>query len=165
VELCLSKAKELDVPDLPQFCGLPEETNQDYPLVLTCSKSPYYLHSSYRWLFGLRRKEPNPVAVIHPHTAEEYGIKEGDGVVIETSHGSIEQKARIRDRVLPGVVHASYGWWFPEAGEERLYDWDRSNYNILTSAENPGREFGTPDLKGLACRIAKGQQQNGAERK
>jgi len=165
VELCLSTAGELDVPEMPQFRGLPQETDGDYPLVLTCSKSPYYLHSSYRWLSGLRRKEPDPLAVIHPQTAVEYGIEEGDVVVIETRQGRIEQKASIGDRILPGVVHASYGWWFPEAGEERLYDWDRSNYNILTSAENPGREFGTPDLKGLACRIAKGQQQNGAERK
>ena len=156
VELSLSRADKLGVPELPEFRGLPGETDREYPLVLTCSKSPYYLHSSYRWVSRLRSREPDPVAVIHPQTAKEHGIAEEEWMVLVTKHGRIEQKARIRDRVLLGVVHAAYGWWFPETGEERGYEWDRSNYNVLTSADNPGREYGTPDLKGLACRIEKG---------
>jgi anaerobic selenocysteine-containing dehydrogenase len=101
----------------------------------------------------LRKREPDPVVVIHPQTAEEHDIAEGEWVVIETRRGRIEQKAKIRDRILPGVVHAAYGWWFPEAGDERLHNWNGSNYNVLTSGDRRGREFGTPDLKGLACRI------------
>jgi anaerobic selenocysteine-containing dehydrogenase len=55
--------------------------------------------------------------------------------------------------VDPRVIYAAYGWWFPEEKMEALFGWDRSNFNILTSTENLGREFGTPNLKGINCRI------------
>ncbi len=156
VELRLTRARDLGAPELPEYHGLPRETDPEFPLVLTCSKSPYYLHSSYRWLSRLRRREPDPVAEIHPQTAREHGIEDGEWMIIATRQGRIEQKARVRDRILPGVVHAAYGWWFPEAGEDALYAWDRSNYNMLTSGDSPGREYGTPDLKGIPCRVDKG---------
>jgi hypothetical protein len=53
------------------------------------------------------------------------------------------------------VIYAAYGWWFPEEKAEALYEWERSNFNILTSTDNLGREFGTPNLKGINCRIRK----------
>jgi hypothetical protein len=30
---------------------------------------------------------------------------------------------------------------------------DRSNFNILTATDKNGRQFGTPNLKGINCRI------------
>jgi anaerobic selenocysteine-containing dehydrogenase len=155
VELELSQAEKFNLPSLPLFDGLPEEEDPDYPLVLTSSKSQYYLHSSYRWVQRLRQRRPHPRAEIHPETAEKYGIEEGDEVVIENRFGEITQVAHITDTVEKRVVNASYGWWFPEAGIESLFDWKKSNFNILTSAEVLGKEFGTPNLKGIACRIAR----------
>ena len=57
------------------------------------------------------------------------------------------------DTMHPKVINASYGWWFPEGTPESQYDWERSNFNILTSMEKVGKEFGTPNLKGIGCRI------------
>lgn len=151
VELTLSQAEKLGVPPLPRFEGLPEEEDPDYPLVLTSCKSRYYLHSSYRWVERLREKRPHPRTEIHPDTAAKYGIGEGDELVIETRHGSITQVAHLTDRIHPRVVNAAYGWWFPEGDSQ--FDWKTSNYNMLTSAKNIGKEFGTPNLKGLGCRI------------
>jgi anaerobic selenocysteine-containing dehydrogenase len=153
VELRLSQAEKFNVPPLPQFQGLPEEDDPDYPLVLTGSKSQYYLHSSYRWIRRLREKRPNPKVEIHPETALQYGIKEGDEVIIETKFGSISQIAHVTDIVHKRVISASHGWWFPEAREEELFEWEKSNYNMLTSTTKLGKEFGTPNLKGLGCRI------------
>jgi hypothetical protein len=51
------------------------------------------------------------------------------------------------------VINASSGWWFPEGRAESLYEWEKSNFNILTSAERLGKEFGTPNLKGIGCKI------------
>lgn len=154
VELCLSKADDFDLPPLPRFTGLPKEDDPEYPLVLTSSKSPYYLHSSYRWLEGLRKHSPDPAAEIHPETAAEYGIGEGERVIIETKTGQITQTARLTKDVHPGVINASYGWWFPEGSPGSQYEWERSNFNMLTSIEDLGKEFGTPNLKGIGCRIA-----------
>ena len=149
----MSQAEKLKLAALPEFSGLPDEDHQEFPLVLTSSKSRFYLHSSYRWLGPLREKRNHPTAQIHPETAEKLGIEDGDEVIIETSGGKITQFARVTDTIHPKVINAAYGWWFPEAGPESQYDWQTSNYNMLTSMETLGKEFGTPNLKGIGCRI------------
>ncbi|MEX1328695.1 MAG: molybdopterin-dependent oxidoreductase, partial [Desulfobacterales bacterium] len=153
VELSLSRAAKLKVSPLPDFNGYPVPEDPEYPLVLTSAKSRYYLHSSYRWLEKLRKKLPHPQALIHPETAADCGIQNNDEIIIETPHGRIIQVARLTEAVHPRVIYAAYGWWFPEEKPEALYKWDRSNFNILTSTDNLGREFGTPNLKGINCRI------------
>ena len=155
VELLLSQADKLGVPPLPEFCGLPENPDPDFPMVLTSCKSRYYLHSSYRWVDRLRRRRPHPITQIHPETAARYRVQDGDTIVIETRKGLMTQVAHVTDKVHPGVINSAYGWWFPEAGSGSLYDWNRSNYNMLTSTESLGRPFGTPNLKGIGCRIRK----------
>lgn len=132
------------------------ETNEEYPLVLTSGKSPYYFHSSNRNLASLRKREPEPVVEINPATAEGLGIVEGDMVSIRTSLGAIKQRARINPDVHPGVVIASFGWWFPEKGIENLFDWKDSNLNILTSAEPPyDPVVGSVRLRGIPCAVNK----------
>jgi len=153
VELALSRAEKLGVPPLPRFEGLPEAEDPDFPLVLTSCKSRYYLHSSYRWVKSLREKRPHPMTEIHPDTAAKYGIGDGDELVIETRHGSVTQVASLTDRIHPRVVNAAYGWWFTEGETGAGCDWQSANFNMLTSAKNIGKEFGTPNLKGLGCRI------------
>ena len=153
VELQLSQAEKFNLPPLPQFDVLPEEDDPHYPLVLTSSKSQYYLHSSYRWIKRLREKRPDPKVEIHPETALRYGIRQGDTIIIETKFGEITQIAHLTDTVDPRVINASSGWWFPEGRAESLYEWEKSNFNILTSAEKLGKEFGTPNLKGIGCKI------------
>jgi hypothetical protein len=54
------------------------------------------------------------------------------------------------------VVSAALGWWFPEGPPETQYDWRKSNFNMLTSIGKLGREFGTPNISNLPCRIRKG---------
>ena len=153
VELLLSNAEKLNIPPLPRFDALLEDDSPEYPLVLTSSKDPYYLHSSYRWVDKLRKKSPHPKVRIHPDTAEEYHISEGADVVIKTRHGQITQTAHLTDSIHPQVVHAAYGWWFPEGDAARQYEWERANFNILTSTDEVGKEFGTPNLKGIVCSI------------
>ncbi|UCH06575.1 MAG: molybdopterin-dependent oxidoreductase [Deltaproteobacteria bacterium] len=155
VELRLSRAEKLNLSPLPQFQGLPEEDDPEYPLVLTSSKSQYYLHSSYRWVKRLREKRPDPKVEIHPQTAAQYGIGQGDEIVIETKVGAITQVAHLTDSVDKRVISASHGWWFPERKPETLYEWERSNFNMLTSTTSLGKEFGTPNLKAIGCRIRK----------
>jgi anaerobic selenocysteine-containing dehydrogenase len=155
VELVLSQAEKYKLSALPQFTLPTEEDDPGYPLVLTSSKSRYYLHSSYRWLERLRKHRPHPKAEIHPETAAKYGIQEGDQVIIETETGEITQVAHLTEKVHPKVINAAYGWWFPEGEAESQYDWEKSNFNILTSMEKLGKEFGTPNLKGIGCGIRK----------
>jgi anaerobic selenocysteine-containing dehydrogenase len=152
VELVLSRAEALKVSPLPEFSGTALE-DPDYPLTLTSAKNPHFLHSSYRWLEKLRKLSPQPLVRIHPHTADAHGIGDGDPVLIETRRGRIVQTARLTDAVHPDVIHAAYGWWFPEDKISPQFDWQSANYNMLTTTENLGPAFGTPNLKGIPCRI------------
>ena len=153
VELRLSTAEKFRLKPLPEFSGLQEDDDPEYPLLLTSSKSRYYLHSSYRWVEKLRKMRPHPKVEIHPETAGKYGIKDGDEVVIETRIGKIMQVANLTDTVDPRIINASHGWWFPEESPESQYGWEKSNLNMLTSTEKLGKEYGTPNLKGIGCRI------------
>jgi anaerobic selenocysteine-containing dehydrogenase len=155
VELRLSQAEKYGLPPLPQCGTTSVSEDAEYPLVLTSAKSPYYLHSSYRWVERLRERSPAPIAEVHPDTASAMGISEGDAVVIETKWGEMTQVARFNGTLHRRVVYASYGWWFPEEGPEGQYGWKRANYNMLTTTQALGKEFGTPNLKGLSCRIRK----------
>jgi anaerobic selenocysteine-containing dehydrogenase len=155
VELRLSRAEKFNLSPLPQFQGLPEEDDPEYPLVLTSSKSQYYLHSSYRWIKKLREKRPDPKVEIHPQTAAQYGIRQGDEIVVETKVGAITQVAHLTDSIDKRVISGSHGWWFPEGKPESLFEWERSNFNMLTSTNSLGKEFGTPNLKAIGCRIRK----------
>jgi anaerobic selenocysteine-containing dehydrogenase len=155
VELRLSTAEKFKLTPLPAFTGVPEETDSDYPLVLTSAKSRYFLHSSYRWIQSLREKRPQPKAELHPDTARDHGIREGDEIYIQTRHGRITHVAHLTERVGPRVVNGSHGWWFPEGEPAKQYDWESANFNILTSVQKLGREYGTPNLKGLPCRIGR----------
>lgn len=153
VELRLSTAEKFKLKALPDYAGLPEEEWAAYPLLLISAKSPHYLHSSYRWVEKLRHKSPLPRVEIHPETAAAQGIKPGDEVVISTPYGQIVQVADVTDRVHPEVLCADIGWWFPEGSPDTQYDWQKSNFNILTSIARLGKEFGTPNLKNLPCRV------------
>lgn len=157
VELKLSTAEKFKLKPLPEFTGFPEEEDPDYPLLLISAKSRYYLLSSYRWLGRLREKQPKPVVEIHPSTAALHGVADGDEVVIETKYGEVTQVARVTDVVHPRVISASLGWWFPEGDPATQYEWRKSNFNMLTSMRKVGKEFGTPNLKNLPCRIRKMQ--------
>ncbi|RLC20449.1 MAG: molybdopterin oxidoreductase, partial [Deltaproteobacteria bacterium] len=155
IELVLSRAEKFGLSPLPKFDALPDADDPDFPMILTSAKDKYYLHSSYRWVDKLRKQSSQPLAKIHPDTATKYGIKEGEQVVIETRSGRITQFAHLTDTVHPAVVCAAYGWWFPEGCPDTQYEWQKSNFNILTSTKKLGKEFGTPNLKGLQCRIRK----------
>jgi anaerobic selenocysteine-containing dehydrogenase len=155
VELRLSTAEKFKLKPLPEFTGLPEEDDPDFKLILISAKSRYFLLSSYRWVKRLREKQPHPIVEIHPETAAAHGIGDGDQVIIETKYGEILQVARVTDIVHPRVVSADLGWWFPEGNATEQFEWRKSNFNMLTSIGKLGKEFGTPNLKNLPCRIRK----------
>jgi len=94
------------------------------------------------------------VVEIHPETAAVQGISEGDAVRIETRTGQIRQRARLTPHIHPRVISAAYGWWFPEEDITEKSNWTRANFNMLTTTDGLGREFGTPNLKGIGCRIS-----------
>ena len=135
----------------------PEEFEK-YPLVLTTGARTWpYFHSEHRQIPHLRSIRPDPLLQIHPQTAEEYGVCEGDWVWVENMRGRAKRKVKITPILKPGVLNADHGWWHPEdKGEEKdgffgLWDLD-INQLIEWSCGKSG--FGS-NYKSLICTIYK----------
>ncbi|HNQ03979.1 MAG TPA: molybdopterin-dependent oxidoreductase [Thiobacillaceae bacterium] len=96
-----------------------------YPLILTTAKWPQYCHSQMRHLPFLRQRMPEPLVELHPRTAQERGIGEGDWIQVVTHLGAMSARARLDVHLDPRVVCAQYGWWqYPDgAGDaNRIID-------------------------------------------
>jgi anaerobic selenocysteine-containing dehydrogenase len=154
VELFSEQLQQWQFPPTPFWVEL-AECSREYPLLATSSKNANYFHSAYRQLSSLRAKHPEPTLEIHPQTAAILNLAEGDWARIITAKGQIEQKVHLNSSIDPRVVFLDYGWWFPETGPETLFDWDRSNLNILTANEPFNPSLGTPNLRAFPCRIEK----------
>ncbi len=162
VEIYSEQIKEWGFPHLPSYQDPPEwellvsEETSSYPLLFTSSKDPYFFHSAYRNIPSLRKHSPEPLVLIHPETASQYEIHDGEWIVIETKRGFIKQKARLDPEIHPKVVILSFGWWFPERKDLELSGWKESNLNILTSNDPPYEPLlGSTSLRAVPCRIYK----------
>jgi len=162
LEIYSGRLKEWGFDPLPVYNEPPEtpysepELAKQYPLILTSWKPEPFRHSGGRQIASLRNKYPEPITSIHPKTASELGIKDGDWVYVETKRGKIRQKALLTTDIDPRVVIVDFAWWFPERGTADLYGWAESNINILTDNKPPyNREMGSPNLRGMVCRVYK----------
>lgn len=160
IELYSDRLKKWGFDPLPAYYEPPEtpysdpELAKEYPLILTSGKSAVYKHSMGRQIAGLRTHHPEPIIDIHPETADRLGIEEGDRVYIETKRGRIIQKARLSSELDPRVVFVDYDWWFPEKGPSSLFDWEKSNVNVITGCDLPtNREMGSATLRGFLCKV------------
>jgi formate dehydrogenase major subunit len=92
-----------------------EKVNAKFPLILTTGR----ILSQYNVGAQTRRTENNrwhdeDRLEIHPNDAEERGIVEGDWVGISSRAGETVLRARVSERVQPGVVYTTFH--FPESG-------------------------------------------------
>jgi anaerobic selenocysteine-containing dehydrogenase len=159
IEIYSEQLKQWGYEPLPchlNFPGSSGEFLKEYPLIFTSAKDPFFFHSAYRNIPSLRKLSPDPVLLIHPKTASQSGIEEGDWVAVETEMGSIRQKAKLDREIDPRVIILSFGWWFPERKDLELSGWKESNLNVLTD-NNPPYEpaIGSTSLRAIPCRISK----------
>ncbi|MDI6764888.1 MAG: molybdopterin-dependent oxidoreductase [Thermodesulfobacteriota bacterium] len=159
IEIYSEQLKQWGYEPLPCHLDLPGSSGEflkEYPLIFTSAKDPYFFHSAYRNIPSLRKLSPDPVLLIHPETASQSGIEEGDWVAVETKRGSIRQKAKLDNNLDPRVIVLSFGWWFPERKDLELNGWKESNLNVLTD-NNPPYEpaIGSTPLRAIPCRISK----------
>jgi anaerobic selenocysteine-containing dehydrogenase len=120
------------------------ELLKKYPLILsTGNRTLYFTHGQFRKISSLKEKNPEPKAEIGPKTAIQYGIKEGDDILIETNRGVARMRAQVEEKVSEGVVLVPHGW--PR----------ESNANLLTDTECREPIMGYPDMKSLLCSIRK----------
>jgi thiosulfate reductase/polysulfide reductase chain A len=131
--------------------------------LITGNRARPQFHSEGRQLgMGMREQNPDPLTDIHPDTARELGIADGDWIYIETRRGVIQQKARFNEGIHPKVVDVASHWWFPEEPPEEPWlrgAW-QSNANVLTldDPEVCDPLSGGWALRALLCKVYKVQK-------
>jgi formate dehydrogenase major subunit len=86
-----------------------EKTGPRFPLLLTTGR----ILSHYNVGAQTRRTEnvawhPEDVLEIHPHDAENRGLKTGDWVRLASRAGETTLRTKVTDRVAPGVVYTTF---------------------------------------------------------
>lgn len=136
---------------------------KEYPLVLTTGQRSWeFFHSEHRQLPTMREFHPYPRVDIHPETAAELGIREGDWVWIENHRGKCKQIAKFNHTLHRKVVRAEHGWWFPEkqGAEPVLFGVFDCNINNLTpQGQNDQCGYGAP-YKSQICKVYKVTPEN-----
>ncbi|MCP3923181.1 MAG: molybdopterin-dependent oxidoreductase [Desulfobacterales bacterium] len=151
--------EDMGVSGLPVYREPPDspisspDNYKEYPLILsTGNKNLYYFHSEGRQIKSLRDKVPSPYVEIHPETASKLNIGNGSQVYIETPSGKIKMEAKLFDGILPNVVNAQYGWWFPEEKAPE-YRWKRSSVNLLFGKTECDPDIGSESLRSALCKV------------
>ncbi|HEY4340025.1 MAG TPA: formate dehydrogenase subunit alpha [Steroidobacteraceae bacterium] len=98
-----------------EYVPTAEKVNVRFPLILTTGR----ILSQYNVGAQTRRTENNrwhdeDRLEIHPTDAEERGISEGDWVGIASRAGDTVMRAKVTERVQPGVVYTTFH--FPDSG-------------------------------------------------
>ncbi|MBN2061393.1 MAG: molybdopterin-dependent oxidoreductase [Deltaproteobacteria bacterium] len=103
---------------LPQWREPPEspsstpELLEKYPLIFSdYHTSKVYTASWLRNVPYLREILPYPTLHIHPDTAKEKDIEDGDWVMVESPHGRIRLKAEYFPGIRKDTVMCLHGWW------------------------------------------------------
>ncbi len=94
---------------ITEYVATDEKVGPRFPLLLTTGR----ILSQYNVGAQTRRTEnvvwhDEDVLEIHPHDAEERGVRDGDWVKLDSRAGGTALHARITDRVAPGVVYTTF---------------------------------------------------------
>ncbi len=93
-----------------------EKTGPLFPLLLTTGRilSQYNVGAQTRRTENAKWHEED-LLEIHPHDAEVRGVKDGDWVKLASRAGETALRAKITDRVAPGVVYTTFHHPFTQA--------------------------------------------------
>src|SRR5690606_11267927 len=123
-----------------RYVATDERVTQKFPLILTTGR----ILSQYNVGAQTRRTANNAWhsedrLEIHPHDAEDRGIREGDWVGIQSRAGETVLRATITERMQPGVVYTTFH--FPESGA-----------NVITT-DNSDWATNCPEYKVTAVQV------------
>jgi anaerobic selenocysteine-containing dehydrogenase len=120
------------------------ELTKEYPFILvTGARIPEYTHWQMKKIPQLRSLAPDPIAWVHPNTARQAGIIDGENIVVESRRGRARVRASLTGDMMPDVVSLTHGW------EEE------ANANLLNELDAKDPVTGYCEYRNIACRISK----------
>jgi anaerobic selenocysteine-containing dehydrogenase len=167
VEVYSETFKGWGLDPLPHYTEPPQseistpELHKKYPLVMiTGARSQLYFHSEHRQIPWLREKMPDPTVEIHPDTAKQFRITEGEWVYLQNDMGRVKRKATLTRKVKPSHVHTMHGWWMPEQEGKapNLFGlWDYQINQIVPGPQCSDSGFGGGQYKTTLVTLTKMQ--------
>jgi formate dehydrogenase major subunit len=117
-----------------------ERTTRKYPLLLTTGRilTQYNVGAQTRRTANVAWHHED-LLEIHPHDAEQRGIRDGDFACVQSRAGETTLRACVTDRVQPGVVYTTFH--HPESGA-----------NVVTT-ENSDWATNCPEYKVTAVQV------------
>jgi len=130
---------------LTEYVATEERVNRRYPLLLTTGR----ILSQYNVGAQTRRTantvwHPEDILELHAVDAEDRGIRDGDWVGVQSRAGETVLRAKISERMQPGVVYTTFHW--PGSGA-----------NVVTT-ENSDWATNCPEYKVTAVQLARVEQ-------
>ncbi|MDQ7783114.1 MAG: molybdopterin-dependent oxidoreductase [Desulfomonilaceae bacterium] len=126
---------------VPNCFEVPFRTDREFPLWLsTGDRIPVYQHSQYRQVPTYRDRTPEAFVDVHPGTAAELDIGNGDRVFVATRYGRMEIRVNLSDEVRRDCIRIPHGW-------------EEANANTLTGLEYFDSISGFPWLRALPARL------------
>jgi anaerobic selenocysteine-containing dehydrogenase len=117
------------------------ELYKEYPIILISgARQEEYAHSQQRNIPALRALNPEPLAEMHPATAQRYGLVDGEKVNISTKVGTVKMRLKTNENLMTGVVTVPHGWGL-------------ANVNEITNVETREPITGYPDFKAILVRV------------
>jgi formate dehydrogenase major subunit len=100
---------------ITKYVPTDEKVTRRLPLLLTTGRvlSQYNVGAQTRRTENVRWHDEDRLE-IHPHDAEDRGIRDGDWVGVQSRAGETVLRACVSERVQPGVVYTTFH--FPESG-------------------------------------------------
>jgi anaerobic selenocysteine-containing dehydrogenase len=133
------------------------EVFKEFPLILiTGRRMPTMFHSEHRQIPWLRQFEDEPIVELHPDTAKELGVSDGQWVWIEGRLGKCKRKLKLTPVVHRKIAMAPHGWWLPETegSAPNLYGIFDVNVNqLIPMGKNGTSGYGGAPLKTMLCKI------------
>lgn len=125
---------------ITQYVATDEKVTRKFPLILTTGRilSQYNVGAQTRRTENMQWHSEDRLE-IHPHDAEERGIKQDDWVGIESRAGQTVLRALVTDRMQPGVVYTTFH--FPASGT-----------NVITT-DNSDWATNCPEYKVTAVQV------------
>jgi len=123
-----------------EYVPTDERTSSRFPLILTTGRilTQYNVGAQTRRTANVAWHSED-VLEIHPHDADVRGIKDGDWVGIMSRTGETVLRAKVTDRIQPGVVYTTFH--FPETAA-----------NVVTT-ENSDWATNCPEYKVTAVQV------------
>ena len=100
---------------ITEYVPTDEKTGPRFPLLLTTGRilSQYNVGAQTRRTGNVAWHKED-VLEIHPHDAEQRGIRENDWIGIVSRAGETVLRATLTERIAPGVIYTTFH--FPESG-------------------------------------------------